>query len=115
MNWKITYILFFTSLILFAGSCSKDEEEITDDLKYYSLVAEKETIAPGETVIIKANASGGSLKYFWEATPYGDILGSGAKVTYTASPCGVGINKITCTVTNGKQSESKTIDIVVYE
>jgi hypothetical protein len=34
MNWKITYILFFTSLILFAGSCSKEEEEITDDLKY---------------------------------------------------------------------------------
>ncbi len=47
MNWKITYILFFTSLILFAGSCSKEEEEITDDLKYSLLFTSRaETQSP---------------------------------------------------------------------
>lgn len=116
MNPKILYSIFFLAIFIFTGSCGKEESEVPDDLVFNSLVAEKDTIAPGETVKIKASATGSRLEYFWDATPFGDILGSEAEITYAASPCGVGTNKISCRITNGsKQEETKTIDIVVYE
>lgn len=116
MKYTIRYSLFLFIFFLMAESCSKEETELPNDLVFQSLVAEKDTIAPGETVKIKASATGSRLEYFWEANPFGDILGSGAEITYAASPCGVGANKISCRITNGsKQEETKTIDIVVYE
>jgi hypothetical protein len=116
MNRKNLYPFLFFSFFILICSCGKEEPEVPDDLVFQSLVAEKDTIAPGETVKIKANASGSRMNYFWEATPFGDILGSGAEVTYAASPCGVGTNRISCRITNGKtQEDTKTIDVVVYE
>jgi hypothetical protein len=115
MNRKILYSIFFLSIFIFTGSCDKEEPDVPNDLVFHSLVAEKDTIAPDETVKIKAQAIGSRLEYFWSATPFGDILNSGSEVTYAASPCAVGTNKVTCKVTNGNQSESKTIEIVVYE
>ncbi len=110
------YPLILLLLAVLVCSCRKDEEEVPDDLVYYSLIAEKDTIAPGETVKIMVNATGSRLEYFWSASPFGDILGSGPTVTYAASPCGVGTNRISCRITNGsKQEETKSIDVVVYE
>lgn len=81
---------------------------------YHSLSIEKDTIAPGETTKVTATASGIHLNYFWSAT-LGDILGSGAEVIYAASPCSAGKNRITCRIESGSQSETKTVDIIVYE
>lgn len=99
--------------LLLSGCGGNEEEEPFKPLAYSSLVAEKTTIKVGETTKIKATATGSNLVYTWSAT-LGDILGSGPEVTYTASICQIGKNKITCTVSNEKkQSESKTIEIEV--
>jgi len=100
-------------LLLLPGCGGDEEEEPFKPLVYSSLMAVKSTIKVGETTKIKATATGSNLVYTWSAT-LGDILGSGAEVTYTASICQIGKNKITCIVSNEKnQSESKTIEIEV--
>lgn len=114
MNRRIIFSFFLFALFVFTCSCGKEEAEVFDDLVFHSLVAEKDTVAPGETVKIKANATGNKIEYFWSVN-LGDIIGSGSEIIYAASPCAWGSNEVTCTVTNGNQTESKTIDIVVYE
>ena len=111
---KKTAFLFLMLFIL--SQCTKDETiEPVQDLIYYSLIAEKDTLVPGEETNITATATGSNLQYFWSATQ-GDILGSGSKVVYAPSPCHTGTNKITCKITNGNnQSESKSVNIVVLE
>ena len=98
-------------------SCSIDEDDDHGDpnqpLVFTSLTAEKTTIAPGESTKITAVATGYRITFFWTKTA-GDILGSGSEVVYAVSPCHLGTNKITCTVTDGKNvSLSKEITIVV--
>lgn len=108
-------ILFGLLLLgIFFCQCSSDDDtEALDDLKYISLVIEKDTIMAGDQVKITATATGSELKYYWSATK-GDILGSGAEVTYASSPCHIGTNTITCKITNGStQEETKTIDVIV--
>jgi hypothetical protein len=113
-NNRIKGLLVVIVAVLFF-SCSTEEQEVPEDLVFHSLVAVKDTIAPGGTTSVKATASGSQLEYFWSAS-LGDILGTGAEVIYAASPCQAGTNKITCKITNGSiQSETKTIEIVVYE
>ncbi len=110
---KIVFILIVTTFCF----CSKedDETEPMQNLVFHSLVAEKDTISPGEETHITATATGSNLQYFWSAT-LGDILGSGSVVVYTSSPCNVGTNEITCKIKCGDgQSKSKIIKIVVLE
>ena len=113
-----TRILHFIIFLVFTGlifSCGGEEEEVPEDLVFNSLVAERDTIAPGEQVKVKATATGSRLEFYWSAS-LGDILNSGPEVIYAASPCQVGKNQITCKITNGpNQSETKSIYIVVYE
>ena len=113
---RILHLLLIFILTILLLNCGKDEVELSEtELVFYSLVSEKDTIAPGETTNIVATASGNNLTYYWSAS-IGDILGSGSKIVYAASPCQTGTNQITCQITNGsRQSKSKTIDIVVYE
>lgn len=108
--------IIFTILILTATACSKEENGDTEEpLAYESLTAVKTTLKPGETTRIKAVATGSNLKYIWTATQ-GDILGSGAEVTYAPSICHVGTNQVSCEVTGGKnQSGKKTIQIHVVD
>lgn len=116
MKKYTTIALYIFSLVLCVAACTKEEEEpMGGEINFQSLVAEQDTIAPGETTKVKATATGDQLEYHWSAS-LGDILGSGAEVVYAASPCQAGTNKITCKITSSSvQSESKTIDIVVYE
>lgn len=111
---QILLLTFFCSILLI--NCS--EEEITEpfqELEFYSLAIEKDTISPGDDTKITANASGSNLSYFWSAS-MGDILGSGKEVTYAASLCHIGTNTITCKIENANnQSETKSIQIVVLE
>ncbi|MGM0621235.1 MAG: hypothetical protein ACQETJ_09345 [Bacteroidota bacterium] len=106
--------LVLLSFLILNYSCAKEEVETPDDLVFDSLISEKDTIAPGESTTVKASATGSNLEFFWSST-LGDIIGSGPEITYVASPCAVGTNEITCKVTNGNQSETKSIEIVVYE
>lgn len=104
-------------LLLFLAACSKGEDDDWEDpnqpLVFSSLVAEKDTIESGGSTKITAAATGYKLTYNWAATA-GDILSSGSRVVYAASPCQIGKNKITCTVRDGNNaSQSKEIFIVV--
>lgn len=113
MKPLIAFMILFVSMI----SCSIEEGDDHGDpnqpLVFTSLTAEKYTIAPGETTKITAVATGYWITYTWTKTA-GDILGSGSQVVYAVSPCHLGTNKITCTVTDSKNvSQSKEITIVV--
>jgi hypothetical protein len=104
-------------LLLLMSSCTKKENGGSEDpgqpLFFQSLEAERDTIESGESTKLVAVASGYLLNYYWSATA-GDILGSGNEVVYTASPCNIGKNTITCTVRDGHNaSDSKEIFIVV--
>ncbi|MFO7369399.1 MAG: hypothetical protein R6X09_03925 [Bacteroidales bacterium] len=115
MNNSTFFLLFLMVAALFAA-CNEDdggEGDPNQPFVYQSLVAVHDTICSGETTPVTATASGYKLVYYWSASA-GDILGSGAKVTYASSPCHVGTNQITCQVKDGNgASETKTITIVV--
>lgn len=113
---QLNTISIFLFIILIS-SCSKDDTGGSDDpdqpFIFSSLTAEKDTIESGQSTKVFAAASGYRLIFYWSATA-GDILGSGDEVVYTASPCHIGKNKITCTVRDGHNtSGTKEIDIVV--
>ena len=104
-------------LLISMISCTIDEGDDHGDpdqpLVFSSLTAERSTLAPGESTKITAVASGYWITYHWTKTA-GDILGSGSQVVYAVSPCHLGTNIITCTVTDGNNvSLSKEITIVV--
>ena len=112
---KLFFLLLPATLLVFCMCNKEEEEQLPQDFVFHSLVAEKDSIYPGEEIKIKATATGTGLIYYWSAS-LGDILGSGAEVVYVTSPCQVGTNQITCKISNGSnQSKSKTIDIVVME
>ncbi len=113
-----TLILSLFILATLFLSCGKEEEDNGDPLQpltFTSLIAEKDTIEPGESTHIEATASGYEISYYWEASA-GDIirLDNGQNVIYTAAPCHIGINDVTCRVKDGyDQSLTKSIVIVV--
>jgi hypothetical protein len=114
---KIRHQALVLLLLFVLSACSKEENgDIVDpgqSFSFLSLTAEKYTISPGESTKITAIATGYLLRYKWSASA-GNILNSGSIVTYAASPCNAGTNKITCTVTDGNNvSQSKEVSIVV--
>jgi hypothetical protein len=98
---KIFFISMFAGMFLLA-SCKKGSEPTPQPtpFKFESLTADATEIvfSINPSTKITAVATGDGLKYYWSATA-GDILGSGDKVTYTATPacCGGG-QRITCKV-----------------
>ncbi len=103
MRIKIFFLSMLASM-LFLASCKKDSSEPNTaqptPFSFVSLTADTTEIvfSTNPSTKITAVATGDGLTYQWSATA-GDILGSGAKVTYTAnqSCCG-GANTITCKV-----------------
>lgn len=114
MKNLLTFSIF---VLLLISACSKDDNGGDGDpsqaLYFQSLEAEKDTIESGQSTKVYAVATGYKLSYYWSATA-GDILGSGDQVVYTASPCHIGKNTISCTVKDGNNaSRTKEIEIVV--
>ncbi|MBI3502327.1 MAG: hypothetical protein HY063_11085 [Bacteroidetes bacterium] len=119
----------FIPLILLAAaftmviSCKKKKQEApTVPLSYTSLKAQKDTIFVGNSIQITATATGDNITYSWALTTnpqggssMGDIIGGGATITYGTSPCCSGWNTITCKVSDGASSQSKSVTIVVKE
>jgi hypothetical protein len=111
------YLVIISIFLYLLTSCAKDENEGNEDpdlpLTFSSLKVENDTIKPGETTKIIADASGYKLSYYWSASA-GDILGKGKEVVYAVSICHIGKNKITCTINDGNNvSKSKELFIVV--
>lgn len=116
------YILLFSAMLLVGiSSCKKNEElqpETTNQttqtaFSFNSLKAEKTGIVIGEEVTITADATGDNLTYNWQASA-GTIVGEGKQVSYgsTCTSC-KGDNTISCTVSDGKTSETKSIVISI--
>ena len=119
MKKRIIFQCLILITIPFIWNCNHLEEDDSglpsEPFVYYSLIAEKDSILVGELIKIKANAKGDKLKYYWSTTN-GAILGSGAEVLYTATPCEKGNNLVSCEIYYAKnRSQTKTIEIVVYE
>jgi hypothetical protein len=99
-------------------SCKKEKEETPAlPLSFSSLMSLSDTIYVGTTTKVTATATGDNLSYSWSLSQssLGDIIGSGSQITYGASPCCTGWNTIVCTVSNGSESQSKSVTIVVVE
>lgn len=102
MSLKIFFLSALASIFLLT-SCKKDSGELVANktpFKFETLTAEATEIvySSNPSTRITAVAIGDGLSYQWSATA-GDLLGSGAKITYTAnaSCCGGG-QTITCKV-----------------
>lgn len=114
MNTK----LFFTVAgvcFFFISSCKKETPapEPSAPLVFSSLTLERDTINPGGTTKVIATAAGDNINYQWYTT-HGDLFGSGSTVTFGAAPCCVSNdNRVYCTISDGKNSESKYVPVIV--
>ena len=117
MKTKIFFSLILLTAVVFTSCKKKKEETPTQPLSFSSLKSQSDTIYTGGTTKITATATGDNLAYTWSLSQssMGDLIGSGSQITYGASPCCTGWNTIICTVSNGSESQSKSVTIVVIE
>lgn len=108
---KIAFLFFVAVFII---SCDKTKPDDVDrPLVFTSLTAANDTISPGGSTTVTAIADGDGIQYFWSASA-GDILGSGATITYVSPPCVIGNNQVNCTVRDkANNALSKSITITV--
>lgn len=119
-------ILFFSLLagsVLFSPSCKKEknteiiipEENVTAPvpLTFDSLNVQNSVIRVGDETTIIAKASGTNLTYSWQASA-GTIVGKDAQVSYgsTCASC-EGENTISCTISDGNTSQTKSIIVTI--
>jgi hypothetical protein len=114
---KITVIFVLTMLFLSAGylcSCKKDNgKDVDRPLVFESLVAENDTIPFLGSTKISATADGDGIEFLWSVAD-GNIVGSGAEITYTATPCVAGNMDVSCTVKDkGNNELTKMVRIFV--
>ncbi len=118
--------LFFSSalilgLALFYTSCKKEKNEIkpeddvtvTVPLSFDSLSALKSKIQIGEETTVTASVKGTNISYQWQAST-GTIVGQASQVSYGSSCASCkGDNTVSCTVSDGKTSITKSIIISI--
>ncbi|HXB38943.1 MAG TPA: PKD domain-containing protein [Bacteroidia bacterium] len=103
--------------IFFAG-CTKSKTtnpanaNSTTPLAFSSLKASVNPVQQSQVSNITATASGNNISYTWTAS-HGDLFGSGAAVMYSTAPCCVGTHTITCVVSDGSSSQTKTLVMTV--
>lgn len=111
-NLFVVLLIFVVSYGIF--SCKKDNNnDVNKPLVFESLTAEKDTILFMGSTMITATADGDDIIYIWNYQD-GSIEGSGAQVTYHASPCVAGEIEISCTVKDkGNNELTKSVSIFV--
>ncbi len=116
MRW-IFYTLI-SAIVIITISCKKEDnigENTTDKISIDSLIANYYTVKAWDTTTITCYATGDSLTYSWECD-HGNFNGSGTQIRYAAGECCVGINTITCSISNslGIVSEDIKIEVTTY-
>ena len=115
---KITFLIFVAVFMLFFA-CEKSNDPInentSDEITIDSLVANFTTVRAWDTTTITCYASGQNLVYAWEAD-HGNFNGEGHQIKYAAGECCVGVNTITCTLSNetGQLVENIQIKVTSY-
>lgn len=116
INQIIKCLCVIGSLILLA-QCDKPDpggEGKDEPLVFNRLTAARDTIFTEDTTRLSAAASGYNITYSWWVEK-GDLIGSGPEIIFVATPCTVGNNPITCTVTDGnQQSKSLVVTVTVF-
>lgn len=115
-----TFMLFgiVTTLTLFVA-CGKNTIEpdgnTSDEITIDSLTANYLTVKAWDSTTITCYAQGVDLIYSWECD-HGNFNGEGTQIKYAAGECCVGVNTITCTISNdsGKVSEDIQIEVTSY-
>ncbi len=115
---KTLSLILISFVIIISVSCQKNDdigENTTDKITIDSLVANYYTVIAWDTTTITCYATGDSLIYGWECD-HGNFNGSGTQIRYAAGECCVGINTITCSISNrlGIVSESIKIEVTSY-
>jgi hypothetical protein len=116
---NLYFILLILPFLFFA--CEKDKEEdkivevTTDKISIDSLTASFLTVKAWDTTTLNCYATGIDLIYAWECD-HGNFNGSGTQIKYAAGECCVGLNTITCTVSNhlGQVSKNLQIEVTSY-
>jgi hypothetical protein len=110
----ILLIITFCFSMVVLSSCKKDNgQDVDRPLIFENLVAENDTIPFLGSTKITATADGDGIEYLWSVAD-GNIVGSGAEITYTATPCVAGNMDVSCTVKDkGNNELSKTVRIFV--
>lgn len=111
---KIGFVIAI-GLMVVIFSCTKEEvspvstDSETAAFTYSSLNMGADTIDIGASTSVTAVASGSNLTYTWSVQPVGTLLGSGSSITFNAC-CG-GEHHVTCDVSDGTTTLSKTVMI----
>lgn len=115
---KKKYFVILSILACFLFACDKEKEtdnvsiDTTDEISIDSLTASLYTVKAWDTTTIICYATGIDLIYAWECD-HGNFNGSGTQIKYAAGECCVGLNTITCTVSNHLGQVSKNVQIEV--
>ncbi len=113
---KNKYFIILSIIVCLFFACGKETdnniEDTTDQISIDSLTATFYTVKAWDTTTINCYASGVDLIYAWECD-HGNFNGSGTQIKYAAGQCCVGMNTITCTVSNHLGQVSKDIQIEV--
>jgi hypothetical protein len=109
------YLLSIVLIIIHLAGCKKEEIKggnTTDQISIDSLKASLYTVEAWDTTTITCYARGDSITYSWECD-HGNFNGGGLQIRYAAGQCCVGLNTITCTVSNKEGIVSDTVKINV--
>ena len=113
---KYLFLVLVVSSLILVVSCKKDNENNDDtivELKFDTLYANPDTIAPAGQTQIHAVATGNDLTYTWTATQ-GDFIGGSSSVNYLATPCMFGTYDVSCKVTDSRGNQlSRTCNVTI--
>ncbi len=112
MRLSLAIIVLFISFITACNKTDDTKTNTTDQISIDSLKASFYTVKAWDTTTISCYAIGDSIIYAWECD-HGNFNGGGHQIKYAAGECCVGMNTITCTVSNTSGEVSDTVKIHV--
>ena len=115
---KLLFTGFCLFLIIFYGckksGSTKNTTKPATPLSFTGISASVNPVQQSKVADLTANASGSNLTYSWSAS-HGDLFGSGSTVMYSTAPCCVGTHTVTCVVSDGSSSSTKTLVMTVTQ